>query len=95
MTNTLGMALIGMAIMGVAIWGPTIYMYRKKRRGGEAVMPVHLAIAMALELAGFLAFGLTMQLVGVAAGEYLLIVALVIGGAGAHVLSSITFVPRG
>jgi hypothetical protein len=94
MTNTYMMALIGMVIMAVAIWAPTIYVWRRKHRSGEAVKPVHLALAMALELIAFLLGAVSAQLLGFPGGEYLLIIALVVGAVGGHVLSSITFVPR-
>jgi hypothetical protein len=94
MSNAFAMTLVGVALMAVAIWGPTVFIYRRKLRAGEAIRPLHLGAALALEVAAFITVAVTLQVLGLRAGEYLLVVALVVGGAGAHVLSSITFVPR-
>jgi len=94
MIDNLGMALIGAVIMAVAIWAPSVYVYIRKRRAGEAMTGVHLALALALELALFLTGAVTAQVLGFPAGEVLLIIALVVGAAGAHVLSSIGFPKR-
>jgi Kef-type K+ transport system membrane component KefB len=88
------MALVGAAIMAAAIWAPTVYVTHRKRRAGERVTNLHLALALGLELIAFVVVALTAQLVGFGGGEYLLAISLVVGAAGAHVLSAITFAPR-
>ena len=86
--------ILVLGAMALITWGPTLLAFRRRRKRGEPVLLRHLVAALFLEGVVLVGLAAIANVAGLSdPGSYLLVIALLVGAAGAQIFSSMRFKP--
>ena len=86
--------ILVLGAMALITWGPTLLAFRRKRKRADPVLLRHLFAALFVEAVVLVGLGAIANAAGLSdPGSYLLLIALLVGAAGAQIFSSMRFKP--